>query len=106
MRLDYAISPETIKNKPYTKAGDIWALGCLAHILATGETPFDFSDYRGNDPRTYCKIYEKIVYHKVPRIPKKWSKAFSDFVSKCFIKYAADRWTIDRLLNHEFMLTA
>ena len=32
--IDNAISPETVKNKPFTKADDIWALGCFAYTLA------------------------------------------------------------------------
>lgn len=34
--VDTAISPESIKKKPFTKADDIWALGCLAYTLAAG----------------------------------------------------------------------
>ena len=99
--VDSAISPDTIKNKPFTKADDIWALGCLAYSFASGYTPYKFNKFSSNE-----EIFEKIIHEKVPQIPSKWSKAFSDFVSKCFIKYPGDRWTIERLLNHEFMLTA
>ena len=101
------MSPEAIKMKPSSKADDIWALGCLAYVLATGSNPFEFSNCVYNPTLTnHQKILEKIVHEKAPRIPGKWSKPFSDFVSKCFIKYPRDRWTIERLLNHEFMLTA
>ena len=97
---DYIMSPELIKMKPFSKTDDIWALGCLAYLLATGKAPFEFTIMN-----TF-KVFEKIVHEKAPRIQGKWSKPFSDFVSKCFIKHPGDRWTIERLMNHEFMLTA
>ena len=104
---DFDMSPENIMMKPSSKADDIWALGCLAYVLATGKDPFDFSNCVFNQALTdHHKAFEKIVHEKAPRIPGKWSKPFSDFVRKCFIKYPGDRWTIERLLNHEFMLTA
>ena len=34
------MAPETIKNKDPTYASDMWAFGCIAYQLLTGETPF------------------------------------------------------------------
>uniref|UniRef100_A0AAV1VL14 Protein kinase domain-containing protein n=1 Tax=Peronospora matthiolae TaxID=2874970 RepID=A0AAV1VL14_9STRA len=34
------MAPETIKNKYPTYASDMWAFGCIAYQLLTGETPF------------------------------------------------------------------
>ncbi|KAJ0407401.1 hypothetical protein ATCC90586_003811 [Pythium insidiosum] len=34
------MSPETIDNKSVSFATDLWALGCVAYQLLTGETPF------------------------------------------------------------------
>ncbi|GLD94962.1 hypothetical protein PINS_up003587 [Pythium insidiosum] len=34
------MSPETVDNKSVTFAADLWALGCIAFQLLTGETPF------------------------------------------------------------------
>lgn len=37
--LDY-VSPEILKNAPYTEHVDWWALGCLIYEMLTGATPF------------------------------------------------------------------
>jgi len=34
------MAPELVKELPYSKPVDIWAIGVIAHILLTGSPPF------------------------------------------------------------------
>lgn len=36
------MAPETMRGEPYSRAVDIWALGCLVYQLAVGTCPFEF----------------------------------------------------------------
>ncbi len=35
------LSPEVLRGKPYTQAADIYSLGMIIYVLATGHQPFD-----------------------------------------------------------------
>ena len=34
------LSPELVQSEPYTEKVDIWAAGCLLHLMATLRPPF------------------------------------------------------------------
>lgn len=40
----YYMSPEICKGRPYGKATDVWALGCILYELCTLRRPFDGSN--------------------------------------------------------------
>ena len=84
----------------YAKEVDVWAFGCFAFELATGEPPFH------SHAADMERLFNAIINDNVARIPNKWSDAFADFVSKCLIKDPSVRWSFDQLLSHEFMQTA
>lgn len=78
----------------------MWAFGCFAYELASGQPPFSANE---NDMDV---LFEAIIYQPTPPLPGNWSAKFVDFVEKCLIKDPAQRWTIDQLLAHEFMQDA
>ena len=94
------ISPEIAQGVTYSKEVDVWAFGCFAFELASGNPPFQD---RAND---MDELFGAIINDPVPRIPAKWSDVFADFCEKCLIKDPRERWTFERLLNHEFMVGA
>jgi serine/threonine protein kinase len=34
------MAPELVKKEIYNEKVDIWALGCITHLMLVGETPF------------------------------------------------------------------
>lgn len=79
---------------------DIWAFGCFAFELATGQPPFlsMASDTQG--------LISAILNKPAPAIPERWSADFKDFINHCLEKNPNDRWTIDMLLDHPFFAKA
>ena len=98
------ISPEMCQGVAYSKEVDVWAFGCFAFELATGDPPFS------GFGRDYDRLFHAIVHDPVPQIPQRpnmpWSAAFVDFAGKCLLKDSKQRWSIDQLLGHEFMQNA
>lgn len=67
----YYIAPEIIREEKFTKAGDIWSLGVILHILLTGYVPIG-----GN---TFEQIKEEIrAYNGLVFDYEKWEGVSSD----------------------------
>ena len=80
------MSPEIIEGINYSKEVDIWAYGCLAFELLTGEPPFT---------STCEDDLEAVLNEPIPELNSKWSPKLRDFVAKCLEKDPTNRWTID-----------
>ena len=78
----------------------MWAFGCFAFELAQGYPPFHD---RSADLDTLCTA---IVHDPVPRVPDRWPQEFADFCDKCLKKDPAERWSMEQLLNHSFLVGA
>ncbi|XP_054016871.1 serine/threonine-protein kinase ULK4 [Dryobates pubescens] len=69
-------APEVIKGEDFSKASDLWALGCLLYEMFSGTPPF-FS-------ASFCEVCEKILYED-PLPPRPESSAFckpsAEFIS-------------------------
>ena len=83
------VSPEIVNGTFYTKEVDVWALGCLAYELATGQPPFHAYAKDNNT------LFDAIINVEAPPLPEHCGPGFADFVKKCLMKSAADRWTIN-----------
>ena len=66
-------SPEIAQGVYYSKEVDVWAFGCFAYELATGNTPFHNYLAGGS-------LISAIISQDVPAIPERWSADFSDFI--------------------------
>ena len=73
-------------------------MGILAIELANGIPPYVAKHKKG--------ALEKIVKRAPPKVNKKWSIEFQDFVSRCLIKIPMKRTSIDELLKHGFLADA
>mmetsp|Transcript_49867 Transcript_49867/g.125342 ORF Transcript_49867/g.125342 Transcript_49867/m.125342 type:complete len:562 (+) Transcript_49867:180-1865(+) len=95
------MAPEVIKKNctPTTKC-DIWSLGITAIEMADGLPPL--SDINP------IRAMVMVPHLPSPTVndPKKWSKEFLDFISKCLIKDPAVRPTARQLLDHPFIRKA
>ena len=90
-------SPEIAKGIQYSKEVDVWAFGCFAYELATGSTPFS-AIY------DEAKLLKSIISKPHEPISEKWSRSFNDFIDKCLAKDPEERWSMEKLLNHDFLV--
>ena len=61
-------APELVKDSQVCKKSDIWALGCIIHVLVTGRTAFSADlavwNYAAGDQTLRCR---SVVQHGDPR---------------------------------------
>ena len=70
---------------------DIWSLGISLIELAQGKNPYDgFSS---------AKVLMAVCYESIPSLSSsEWSSSFVDFVSKCLVRDAKERASVDELM--------
>ena len=76
-------SPEIAQGIFYSKEVDVWAFGCLAYELATGQPPF--AEYARDENSLFSAILNKQIK---PIDLNKWSPAFNNFIFCCLEKNA------------------
>ena len=76
------VSPEIAMGVNYTKEVDVWAYGCFAYELLTGEPPHHQYFNSGLEQLLFAVVNEDVP----PIDESKWSANMQDFVKKCFIK--------------------
>ena len=93
----YWMAPELIRSQEYDAKVDVWSLGILAIECAEGEPPWICE--------TPLRAMFLITTRGPPRLrkPHAWSAPFHDFLGKCLAMNPADRWTVNQLLQHEFL---
>eukprot|EP01080_Neovahlkampfia_damariscottae_P005215 gene5215-8827_t len=94
------IAPEVISSGKYTKAADIWSLGCTIIEMLTGKPPYP--ELHKTNPYT---IMQNISKGLKPEIPEDLSFVGKDFLIKCFDTNPKTRATVDQLLEHYFVNT-
>ncbi|KAH8603386.1 Protein tyrosine kinase Protein kinase domain [Trypanosoma vivax] len=81
----------------FTPAVDVWSLGIMLLELSNGVHPChpfksDYWNY-GNKLRLPCMVK-----------PSSWSPALYDFTVRCLMRSPEQRWTVNQLLQHPFVL--
>lgn len=92
------IAPEVLNKKPYGKAVDVWALGCILFVLLTGTLPFHDS--------SRSRIVDKVKRGDYDRSPTKWegvSGEAQDLIAKILVLDPSKRMTIRQMLNHPWI---
>lgn len=79
------MAPEIVQAQSYGKSVDIWAVGCIAHILLTGAPPF-FGESKN-------QIYRAIVNAEPTfgKVRASLSPDAVDFVLNCLSKNPSER---------------
>ncbi|XP_022089854.1 mitogen-activated protein kinase kinase kinase 4-like [Acanthaster planci] len=95
------MAPEVITQtgqgkKGYGRAADIWSLGCVVIEMTTGKRPWHEFDHE-------FPILFKVGEGAIPLTPDNVSPECKDFLSKCLVPNALDRWTANQLLDHTFV---
>ena len=97
------MSPERLAGGSYTIAGDIWSLGLMLIVCATGKFPFVFDQSKGGYFGITCAIMDK----PAPNINHTlYSENLKDFVNMCMLKDPFERWSADQLLQHPFIISS
>jgi serine/threonine protein kinase len=87
----YFLSPEAVSAKPYGRASDVWALGCVVYELCALKRVFSAN--------SLLALVYKIVNEPVPRIPSCYSDELADLVASLLEKDPAKRMTTERMLS-------
>lgn len=86
------MAPEVYNGATEVKS-DVWALGITLIELAEGKNP-----YAGL--KSSAEIMNKVLTGPSPSLsPSRWSERFVDFVGKCLMKEAKERWSVTELMN-------
>jgi len=88
------VAPEVLKQRPYTKAVDVWSIGVIAYILLCGYPPF----YEENDQ----KLFEQILKADYEFDSPYWddiSQAAKNFISQLMHISPEKRYTCKEALN-------
>ncbi|WP_051049781.1 serine/threonine-protein kinase [Nocardiopsis ganjiahuensis] len=81
------MSPEQARSNPLTERSDVFSLGCLLAVAATGRAPFDGPSI----PQVLFKVvYEQADLDALPG-------ALRDTVGRCLAKEPEDRPTVEEL---------
>ena len=84
-------APEVFDDETELKS-DIWSLGISLIELAQGKNPYDgFSS---------AKVTKAVCLGGIPSLSSsEWSSSFVDFVSKCLVRDAKERASVDELMS-------
>ena len=85
------MSPERIRNQPYSYMSDIWSLGLSLQECATGRYPFQ-------DNSNCIEVAQTILDADIPELPARFSQPFREFVRKCLQRNPDDRLSAEALL--------
>ena len=84
-------APEVFEDETGLKS-DVWSLGISMIELAEGKNPFDGF--------TAAMVMKAVCVGSIPSLSSsEWSSSFVGFVSKCLVRDAKERASVDELMN-------
>lgn len=90
-------SPELIQGLAYGKSVDIFALGCMLHVMLTFQVPF----WHENKEKRSQRVCEEPIDVESPELF--WlTPACKDLLKKLLTKDPAQRPTIQQVMDHEW----
>ncbi|CAN1190345.1 Mitogen-activated protein kinase kinase kinase 20 [Linum perenne] len=92
------MAPESVSDNVYSPACDVWGLGCAVVEMLAGKPARKF-----DAGMNVFSFLVKIAGDESPAIPDELSIEAKDFLAKCFVKDASQRWTAEMLLEHPFV---
>ena len=92
------MAPEIIREEPYDKSIDIWAIGVITYLMLCGQLPFDHV----NDDKEIVRQTLKEKPNLTFGLWKTISDEGKDFVNKLLEKNVNKRPTIEKALEHKW----
>lgn len=93
------MAPEVLQQTKNGKKADIWSFGCVLVELITGKMPW----YNLKFENPIAAIMKIATSNEIPEIGVAISELFKDFIGKCLCREREKRWSVDQLLEHEFL---
>lgn len=90
------MSPERIRNEPYSFMSDIWSFGIVMIECATGRYPF-------HEHANCIEMAQTILDCDQVQIPGSFSKEFHDFIRQCVNKIPDNRLPAEVLLGSPWL---
>ncbi|XP_047339934.1 mitogen-activated protein kinase kinase kinase 20-like [Impatiens glandulifera] len=93
------MAPEVITHRVYNWPCDIWALGCTVLKMLTGQKKVWEGFPTNKDIKNFVAKHDV-----VPVIPDGLSFEAKDFLQRCLVRDFWNRWNVESLLSHPFVL--
>lgn len=71
----YYMSPEVLRDQPYSPLSDIWSLGCILYEICALHVPFQ--------AKTYTELQSKIKSGLYEPLPQFYSSSLKEMISEC-----------------------
>ncbi|KAL1196132.1 Mitogen-activated protein kinase kinase kinase 17 [Cardamine amara subsp. amara] len=94
------MAPELISHGIVDYSVDTWAFGCTVLEMFTGQEPWE-EHIDLNDSVDWVSLIGQSCF--VPYIPDWLSEEAQDFLKRCLVREAGERWGIGALMNHPFL---
>jgi mitogen-activated protein kinase kinase 3 len=91
------MSPERIKNEPYSYMSDIWSFGLVMYECASGKYPFD-------EHSNCIEMAQTILDANIPELGDSYSPEFRDFVQQCLHRDPNHRLPAEVLLTAPWLI--
>jgi hypothetical protein len=88
------VSPEIIREEPYTAASDVWASGVLLYAMVCGSLPFDGDN---------LSAMLQAVLSANPVLPGHISPELRGLLGRLLMKDAKSRITVRQILDHPWL---
>lgn len=95
----YYIAPEVFTDS-YNEKCDIWSCGIIAHVLLTGQLPFNLSDYETEDD--IYRVLESNPIFKIDKLLNHVSENGKDFLKKMLELDPSKRLSAAKALKHRW----
>ncbi|CAK8675148.1 mitogen-activated protein kinase kinase kinase 4-like isoform X2 [Clavelina lepadiformis] len=88
----------SVENRGYGRAADVWSVGCVVIEMTTGKRPW-------HDHEPFQILY-KVGMGSKPTIPANISEDGKSFILHCLEEDPSRRWNIQSLQSHPFVKVA
>eukprot|EP00161_Ancyromonas_sigmoides_P000779 TRINITY_DN1060_c2_g1_i2.p1 TRINITY_DN1060_c2_g1~~TRINITY_DN1060_c2_g1_i2.p1 ORF type:complete len:293 (-),score=125.87 TRINITY_DN1060_c2_g1_i2:29-907(-) len=92
----YYMSPEVLREHPYSYASDIWSLGCLLYELCTLKNPFAEGD---GQQQTFYTLGKKICAGEYEPVPDSFSPGMRALITSMLQSDPAKRPDINSIIE-------